>query len=86
LEGQKEWRAHADFMDVLYAQGFALLVGPLEGLHKALLIIQAENQEEVRSHLAEDPWTRNGLLETTEVGPWTLRLGSLERGQAASAD
>jgi uncharacterized protein YciI len=70
-------------MNALYAEGFALLVGPVEGMHKALLIVQAEDGEEVQSRLAADPWTRNGLLQTTEVGPWTLRLGSLDRGQVA---
>ena len=83
LEGQKEWQSHAAFMDALYAEGFGLLVGPVEGMHKALLIVEAEDGEEVRSRLAEDPWTRNGLLETTEVGPWTLRLGAIARGRAA---
>jgi len=83
LEGQKDWQVHAAFMDALYAEGFALLVGPLAGLHKALLIIQAEDEEEVQSRLAEDPWTRNGLLQTTEVGSWILRLGSIERGHGA---
>jgi uncharacterized protein YciI len=77
LEGQREWKAHAAFMDGLHAEGFALLVGPLEGAAKALLIIRAENADEINARLADDPWTHNGLLRTTEIWPWTLRLGSL---------
>lgn len=77
LEGQEDWNAHAAFMDALHAEGFALLVGPLEGTQKALLIIRAEDAEEINTRLAEDPWTRNGLLWTSEISPWTLRLGSL---------
>ena len=31
LEAQTEWAAHAAFMDALFEQGFAALVGPFEG-------------------------------------------------------
>jgi uncharacterized protein YciI len=78
LEGQTEWQAHADFMDGLAAEGFAVLVGPLEGTRDALLILRASSAEEVHARLDGDPWTRNGLLRTTLVAPWTLRIGSLE--------
>ncbi len=77
LEGQREWQAHAAFMDGLHSEGFALLVGPLEGASKALLIIRAENADEINARLADDPWSNNGLLWTSEIWPWTLRLGSL---------
>lgn len=77
LKRQPEWTAHAAFMDALHEEGFAVLVGPLEGAHKALLILRAESAEEIERRLADDPWTRNGLLRTTEIAPWTLRLGKL---------
>jgi len=78
LDEQQEWRAHADFMDALYDEGFALLVGPLEGTREALLIVQASDAEEVRNRLARDPWSGH-LLTTTQIARWTLRLGSLDR-------
>jgi catechol 2,3-dioxygenase-like lactoylglutathione lyase family enzyme len=78
LEGQREWDAHAAFMDALFEQGFAALVGPLVGTRDALLIVRAPNVEEVHRRLAADPWTTNGLLVTTQVGPWQLRLGTLD--------
>src|SRR5262245_57203430 len=77
LEGQKEWKAHAAFMDVLYSEGFAILVGPLEGTQDALLVIRAGSREEIESRLAADPWTHNGLLKTGRIAAWTLRLGTL---------
>ncbi len=64
-------------MDKLYADGFAVLVGPLEDSGDALIIARANNAEEVKRRLAGDPWTRNGMLKTSRVEPWTLRLGSL---------
>jgi uncharacterized protein YciI len=76
LEGQDGWQAHAEFMDALYAEGFVVLVGPLEGTSDALLIVRAENNEQIQSRLSADPWEGH-LLRTTRLSPWTLRLGSL---------
>jgi len=43
-----------------------------------LLIVNAGTAEEIRSRLAEDPWSRQDLLRIARITPWTLRLGSLE--------
>ncbi len=78
LEGQADWAGHATFMDGLFEEGFAALVGPLEGTRDALLILRASSSSEVADRLAADPWSANGLLVTTQISPWQLRLGSLE--------
>jgi len=78
LEGQPEWPAHAAFMNGLKAEGFVVLGGPLEGTSEVLLIVRAENDAEIRSRLAADPWSGNDLLRVVRTAPWTLRLGSLE--------
>src|SRR5260370_37382613 len=78
LEGQPEWPAHAAFMNGLEAEGFVVLGGPLEGTSEVLLIVRAENDAEVRSRLAADPWSGSDLLRVARTAPWTLRLGSLE--------
>jgi uncharacterized protein YciI len=54
-----------------------LLVGPLGGGPKVLLIVRAQNDEEVEDLLASDPWTGMGLLETISIEPWDLKLGSI---------
>jgi hypothetical protein len=78
LEGQVGWGAHAAFMDDLFDQRFAALVGPLEGTRDALLILRASSASEIVERLALDPWTTSGLLTTTQISPWQLRLGALE--------
>src|SRR5215467_3137454 len=78
LEGQSDWAGHASFMDSLYDEGVAALVGPLEGTRDALLILRASSTSEVSERLASDPWTVNGLLTTKQISPWQLRLGSLK--------
>jgi len=55
LESQSEWAAHARFMDALFEQGFAALVGPLEGTRDALLILRASSAAEVVERLASEP-------------------------------
>src|SRR5262245_59208400 len=77
LEGQAEWPAHAAFMDVLFEQRFAALVGPLDGTRDALLIVRAASASEVADRLAPDPWSANGLLVTTQISRWQLRLGTV---------
>lgn len=76
MEAQAGWRAHADFMNALHADGFALLAGPLDGAEEALLIVRAADADDVHRRLADDPWS-DGLLETTRIAAWTLRIGSL---------
>jgi len=78
MEEQEDWKAHAAFMDALQAEGFVVIGGPLEGTPDALLVIRANDAEEISSRLSEDPWRRKGLLTTTRIVPWTLRLGSLD--------
>jgi uncharacterized protein YciI len=78
LESQSGWAAHAAFMDALFEERFAALVGPLEGTRDALLILRASSAAEVIERLASDPWTANGLLVTKQISPWQMRLGRLE--------
>src|SRR5262245_38982318 len=85
LEAQTGWGAHAAFMDALHDEGVAVLVGPLDGTREALLILRGSGAEEIAARLAADPWSASGHLETTEISPWQLRLGSLERTGRASA-
>lgn len=76
LEDQKDWNAHASFMDALEEEGFVLLGGPLEGTSDALLVVRARSSEEIVSRFSADPWSATDLLCTAQISPWTLRLGS----------
>ena len=78
LEAQPDWGPHASFMNALKAEGFVVLGGPLEGTPEVLLVIRAASPDEIRSRLAEDPWSRTDQLRVDRIAPWTLRLGALE--------
>jgi hypothetical protein len=77
MDDQRDWPAHAAFMDALAAERFALLGGPLEGTRDVVLVIEAEDCSEIRNRLATDPWTQKGLPIVKECWPWRIRLGSL---------
>lgn len=77
MEAHDGWRAHADFMNALAADGFVVLGGPLEGTRDVLLIVRAGSEAEIEARLAPDVWMRNGFLERRWIAPWTLRLGAL---------
>lgn len=77
MEEHDGWRAHADLMNELVAEGFIVLGGPLEGTRDVLLVVRAEDEAEVTARLAPDVWMLNGLLERRWIAPWTLRLGDL---------
>ena len=76
LEQQLGWDAHARFMEALFDDGFVVLAGLL-GADDELLVVRADSEDAVLARLAADPWTQSGLLVTTRVALWTLRLGSL---------
>lgn len=71
---QKQWDEHAAFMDGLADDGFVILGGPLGDGRKVLLIFAAENEQEIATRLANDPWTPLRMLRTTAVERWEILL------------
>ena len=76
MEEHAGWRAHAEFMNELVADGFIVLGGPLVGTRDVLLIVRAESEAEVRDRLAGDVWLVKGLLRQRQISPWWLRLSA----------
>jgi hypothetical protein len=77
MDDQPDWPAHAAFMDSLVVEQFVLVGGPLEGTRDVVLVMQAEDDFEIQSRLAADPWIQKRLLIVKECWPWRIRLGSL---------
>jgi uncharacterized protein YciI len=73
---QPFWDEHAAFIDQLVADGFVLMGGPLvdEGVmpNGALLIVNAEDENEVREKLKNDPWFQGGILKLESVKRWQI--------------
>lgn len=82
MRRQREWEAHAGFMDALAAEGTIVAGGPLgseDDAPRVLQIMQAENAGAIEAVLAQDPWTAMGLLRTISIEPWRVLLGRLDR-------
>ena len=80
MRRQREWEAHAAFMDALVAEGFIRLGGPLGGEDDAprvLHVVEAPDRAAVEARIAQDPWTPGELLRTVSIEPFTILLGRL---------
>ncbi|MGH2895245.1 MAG: YciI family protein [Solirubrobacteraceae bacterium] len=74
IREQPAWDAHAAFMDRLVADGFILLGGPIGDHRQTLHVVAAEDEQDVRRRLVEDPWAQAGLLKIGSIQPWALWL------------
>lgn len=69
---QPFWDEHAAFIDQLVEDGFILMGGPLVDEGGSLLIINAEDENEVRETLKNDPWMQHGILELESIKRWQI--------------
>ena len=75
MRSQAQWDAHAEFMDDLANKRFIMLGGPLDvNEKKILLIVDAADDAEIRSTLAQDPWSKAAILEIQSIELWTVLL------------
>jgi len=69
---QTFWDEHAKFIDQLVKEGFILMGGPLVDEGGALLILNAEDENEVREKLKNDPWFKQGILKLESLKRWQI--------------
>jgi uncharacterized protein YciI len=73
---QPFWDEHAAFVDQLVEEAFILMGGPLldqNGMPQgALLIVNAEDENEVREKLKHDPWFERGILKLESITRWQI--------------
>ncbi len=78
MREQPTWGEHAAFMEGLADEGFVVFGGPLaesdKGRVRALLIVSAASETEIRRRLDDDPWTPLEMLSITSVEPWEILL------------
>ena len=69
---QPFWDEHAKFIDQLVEDDFILMGGPLVDEGGSLLIFNADDENEVRRKLKNDPWTEHGILKLETVKRWEI--------------
>jgi uncharacterized protein YciI len=69
---QPFWDEHAEFIDQLVDEGFILMGGPLVDEGGSLLIFNAEDEDEVREKMKNDPWLKQGILKQESIKRWQI--------------
>jgi uncharacterized protein YciI len=69
---QPLWDEHAAFIDQLVAEGFILIGGPFVDEGGSMLIVNANDANEVRQKLENDPWMKHGILKPESVKRWQI--------------
>ena len=69
---QPLWDEHAEFIDELVAEGFIFMGGPLVDEGGSMLVVNADDEMEVREKLKSDPWMRHGVLKLESVKRWEI--------------
>jgi uncharacterized protein YciI len=74
MREQLLWAEHAVFINSQVSAGFIIAAGPLgDGhVHRALLIVNATDESEVRDRFASDPWIKERILRILSIEPWKL--------------
>jgi uncharacterized protein len=82
---QQGWDQHAAFMDRLVQNGIIVLGGPISSDSDgdvALLVVEADDEQHLRSIFSEDPWATNRVLRLKHVRRWTIWLDGRRQGSA----
>jgi uncharacterized protein YciI len=69
---QPFWDEHAAYIDTLVDDGFIMMGGPLADEGGALLIVKADDENEVRERTMDDPWYMNGILKQESIKRWEI--------------
>lgn len=69
---QPFWDEHAAFIDQLVVEGFILMGGPFVDEGGSMLIVNADDENQVREKLKGDPWTKHGILKLESVKRWQI--------------
>ena len=79
---QRFWNEHGNFIDRLVDEGFVLMGGPLADEGGALLVVNADDENDVRAKLDGDPWYDQGILTLQSVKRWDIFID--KRSERAS--
>jgi uncharacterized protein YciI len=74
---QSLWDEHAAFADQLVERGVIIIGGPIASDDEediALLAVEADDEDAVRSIFDADPWTVHRVFRIKQVRAWTLWL------------
>lgn len=75
---QAHWDEHAQFIDALVDRGFILMGGPFEDEGGAMLVVRADDANEVMETMKRDPWYTHGILQLQSLKRWEMYIDTRE--------
>jgi uncharacterized protein YciI len=71
---QPYWTEHAEFMDRLFENGTVILGGPFTDGSGSLVIVEAEQENDVETIVASDPFVVHNIFSLSGLKQWQLFL------------
>jgi uncharacterized protein YciI len=68
--------AHREYLKTLQATGNFVIGGPFGGDTGALIIYEAETQDQVERFLQEDPFNQQGVFISWTIRPWKIVMAT----------
>jgi len=68
------WTEHASFMDKLFEEGRVILGGPYADYTSLLVIVEAEQEEEVYELFRDDPFVVDEIVRVSSMHEWLIFL------------
>jgi uncharacterized protein len=76
---QAYWDEHAEFMDRLFENGTVIMGGPFSDGTGSLVIVEAEEMNEVSSLFANDPFVVQQIFTLRSLKQWQLFLDARQK-------
>ena len=76
---QAYWDEHAEFMDQLFENGTVIMGGPFSDGTGSLVIVEAEEMNEVSSLFANDPFVLHQIFTLRSLKQWQLFLDARQK-------
>jgi uncharacterized protein YciI len=76
---QAYWDEHAEFIDRLFENGTVVLGGPFSDGSGSLVIVEAEDIDEVSNLFAKDPFVVHQIFALRSLKQWQLFLDARQK-------
>jgi uncharacterized protein YciI len=69
---QRDWDAHAEFVDALVERGTFVMGGPFSDNSGSMSLLEGIDADEARRILEDDPFMKNGVFVLEEIREWNV--------------
>jgi uncharacterized protein YciI len=77
---QRDWDAHAEFVDALIERGTFVMGGPFSDNSGSMSLLEGVDADEARRILEDDPFMKNGVFILEEIREWDVIVDELSTG------